>query len=54
MRIDYPTVIEESEAQLLDLEQQHRGQRSADRLRLLWLLKNEAIPTLQAAFPVLG
>ncbi len=41
MRIPYATLITESEADLQALEHQHRGERPADRVRFLRLLKSE-------------
>ena len=40
MRIHYATLIGEHEADLQALEHQYRGQRAADRLRFLCLLKS--------------
>ncbi len=54
MRIHYATLIGENEADLQALEQQHRGQRPADRLRFLRLLKSEQVHTIQACVPILG
>lgn len=54
MRIHYATLISESEADLQTLEHQHRGQRPADRVRFLRLLKSEQVHTIQACAPVLG
>ena len=45
MRIHYATLIGEQEADLQALEHQHRGQRPADRLRFLRLLKSEQVHT---------
>ncbi len=54
MRISYATLITEREADLQALEHQHRGQRPADRLRFLRLLKSEQVGTIQACVPLLG
>lgn len=54
MRICYATLISEREADLQALEHQHRGQRPADRVRFLRLLKSEQVHTIQACVPILG
>lgn len=38
MRIKYPKAIQESEEELTSLEQSLRGQKAADRVRVLRLL----------------
>jgi hypothetical protein len=43
MRIKYPQVIVESEADLTKLEQRLRGQKPADRVRVLRLLKSGTV-----------
>ncbi len=48
MRIKYPEVIQESEAELAALEQQLAGQRTAVRVRMLRLLKTGSVPSLRA------
>ena len=48
MRIKYPEVIQESEAELAALEQQLAGQRTAVRVRMLRLLKAGSVPSLRA------
>ncbi len=48
MRINYPEVIRESEAELAALEQQLAGQRTAIRVRMLRLLKTGSVPSLRA------
>jgi len=40
MRIKYPKAIRESEEDLTKLEQRLRGQKPADRVRMLRLLKS--------------
>src|SRR5262249_7180642 len=54
MRIHYPRVIQESEAELRALERQLRGHRTSDRVRLLRLLKSGQCPTLHACAPALN
>jgi transposase len=53
-RIDYTRAIKESELELLALEQQLRGKRTAVRVQMLRLLKSRKVETVQAAAPVVG
>jgi hypothetical protein len=46
MRIKYPQVIQESEEELTGLEQRLRGQKPADRVRMLRLLKSGVVKSL--------
>jgi transposase len=54
MRINYPKTIGESEADLRELEQHLRGQKAADRVRLLRLLKSGTVKSLKDCAPLLG
>ena len=54
MRIIYPKVIQESEEELKQLEQQLRGQKTADRVRMLRLLKSGAVKSLKDCAPMVG
>src|SRR5690348_1579565 len=54
MHISYGKEIQESEAELTQLEQQTRGQRILDRVRMLRLLKSEQVKSLEACAGVLG
>jgi hypothetical protein len=54
MRIKYGTAIEESEEELREVEQHWRGQKSADRVRLLRLLKSGRVKSLKEGAPVVG
>jgi transposase len=54
MRIIYPKVIQESEEELKQLEQQLRGQKTADRVRMLRLLKSGAVKSLKDCAPLVG
>ena len=47
MRILYAQAIQESEADLARREQSIRGQKAADRVRMLRLLKSEAVKSLR-------
>jgi hypothetical protein len=47
MRIKYPKAIQESEEELTSLEQSLRGQKAADRVRVLRLLKSGAVKSLR-------
>ncbi len=47
MRIKYPQAIQESEEELTNLEQRLRGQKTADRVRALRLLKSGAVKSLR-------
>jgi transposase len=53
-RIDYIQAIKESELELLALEQQLRGRRTAVRVQMLRLLKSRKVETVQAAAPIVG
>jgi hypothetical protein len=46
MRITYPKAIQESEEDLTRLEQRLRGQKAADRVRMLRLLKSGTVTSL--------
>jgi transposase len=54
MRIKYPQAILESEEELTKLEQRLRGQKAADRVRMLRLLKSGAVPSLKDCAPLVG
>jgi transposase len=54
MRINYPKAIGESEEDLMSLEQRLRGQKAADRVRMLRLLKSGTVKSLQDCAPVVG
>ena len=54
MRIMYPKVIQESEEELTRLEQGLRGQKTADRVRVLRLLKSGAVKSLKDCAPLVG
>jgi len=54
MRINYPKAIKESEEELKQLEHRLRGQKTADRVRLLRLLKSGAVSSLKNGAPVVG
>ncbi|HZY57971.1 MAG TPA: helix-turn-helix domain-containing protein [Rubrobacteraceae bacterium] len=54
MRTDYPTLIRESEEELLSLEKQHRHSHLDHRLRMLRLLKMGRCSSIQQAAGVLG
>jgi hypothetical protein len=47
MRIKYPKAIGESEEDLTKLEQRLRGQKPADRVRMLRLLKSGTVKSLK-------
>ncbi len=47
MRIKYPKAIQESEEELTSLEQSLRGQKTADRVRVLRLLKSGTVKSLR-------
>jgi hypothetical protein len=47
MRIKYPKAIQESEEELTKLEQRLRGQKTADRVRMLRLLKSATVKSLR-------
>src|SRR5215467_5189870 len=54
MRIRYPKAIQESEEELTRLEQSLRGQKTADRVRMLRLLKSGAVKSLKECAPLVG
>jgi transposase len=54
MRITYPQAIQESEEDLTRLEQRLRGQRAADRVRMLRLLKSGTVKSLKDCAPLVG
>lgn len=54
MRIDYRQRISEGEEELLALEQQLRGRRTAVRVQVLRLLKSGQVRSLEAAAPLVG
>ena len=54
MRIKYPKAIQESEEELTKLEQRLRGQKTADRVRMLRLLKSGTVLSLKDCAPLVG
>jgi transposase len=52
--MSYIDLIRESEADLLDLERQLRGQLTAVRVQMLRLLKSGRVEDLQSCAPLLG
>jgi hypothetical protein len=54
MRIKYPKAIQESEEELTRLEQRLRGQKPADRVRMLRLLKSATVKSLKDCAPMVG
>ncbi len=54
MRITYPKAIQESEEELMSLEQHLRGQKTADRVRMLRLLKSGTVKSLKDCAPMVG
>jgi len=54
MRIKYPKAIGESEEELMSLEQSLRGQKTADRVRMLRLLKSGTVMSLKDCAPLVG
>ena len=54
MRIKYPKAIQESEEELSKLEQRLRGQKPADRVRMLRLLKSATVRSLKDCAPLVG
>ena len=54
MRINYPKAITESEEDLLSLEQRLRGQKAADRVRMLRLLKSATVKSMKDCAPLVG
>ena len=54
MRITYPKTIQESEEDLMSLEQRLRGQKPADRVRMLRLLKSGTVTRMRVLRPAAG
>jgi transposase len=54
MRIKYPKAIQESEEELTSLEQRLRGEKTADRVRVLRLLKSATVKSLKDCAPLVG
>lgn len=54
MRITYRQVIKESEEELTRQEQILRGQKTADRVRMLRLLKSGTVKSLKECAPLVG
>lgn len=54
MWIDYPSLIEQTVDELVSIECRLSHQRSADRVKLLRLLKSGTVRSLRAAAPLLG
>ena len=54
MRINYSKAITESEEDLLSLEQRLRGQKPADRVRMLRLLKSGTVKSMKDCAPLVG
>jgi hypothetical protein len=54
MRINYPKAMGESEEELMSLEQRLRGQKPADRVRMLRLLKSGTVKSLKDGAPLVG
>jgi transposase len=54
MRINYPKAIQESEEDLTELEQRLRGQKAADRVRMLRLLKSGTVKSMKECAPLVG
>jgi transposase len=54
MRINYLKAIQESEEDLLSLEQRLRGQKPADRVRMLRLLKSGTVKSMKDCAPLVG
>jgi hypothetical protein len=54
MRIKYSKAVQESEVDLAKLEQRLRGQKPADRVRLLRLLKSGTVNSLKDCAPLVG
>jgi transposase len=54
MRINYPKAIQESEEDLMSLEQRLRGQKPADRVRMLRLLKSGTVKSMKDCAPLVG
>jgi transposase len=54
MRINYPKAIGESEEELMSLERRLRGQKPADRVRMLRLLKSGTVKSVKDCAPLVG
>jgi putative transposase len=54
MHINYSKAIKESEEDLLSLEQRLRGQKPADRVRMLRLLKSGTVKSMKDCAPLVG
>ena len=54
MRINYPKAIQESEEDLMSLEQRLRGQKPADRVRMVRLLKSGTVTSMKDCAPLIG
>jgi transposase len=54
MRINYSKAIQESEEDLLSLEHRLRGQKPADRVRMLRLLKSGTVKSMKDCAPLVG
>lgn len=54
MHINYSKAIQESEEDLTELEQRLRGQKAADRVRTLRLLKSGTVNSLKDCAPLVG
>jgi hypothetical protein len=54
MLINYPKAIGESEEGLISLEQRLCGQKAADRVRMLRLLRSGTVRRLQDCAPLVG
>src|SRR5215469_9911512 len=54
MRIKYPQAIQESEEDLTRLEQRLGGQKTADRVRMLRLLKSGTVTSMKDCAPLVG
>jgi len=54
MRIAYTKAIQEPEEELMQLEHRLRGQKTADRLRMLRLLKGGKVKSLKECAPIVG
>jgi putative transposase len=54
VRVDYTGLIAESEEELRELEQQHRGKRTAVRIQALRLLRSGQVSSLRAVAPLVG
>jgi len=54
MRIKYGVAIKESEEELRKMEEHWRGQKGADRVRLLRLLKSGRVNSLKDCAPLVG